>query len=340
MEYKILQYQKEVFEKGKAKPVNLIHGEEEYLVKSFTEKLRKIYKENYIVLWGDEAGLEDLYIYSKERSIFSGVRIKKSCVVMPKFEDFLKKLGRSKKAQNTFLEVLKKIKDATVYFIVERKLTTQDLSKEPFKTISTIGDIIVADRLTPKKIRELVKRKLEREAGGIEEEALDLLIDMCNSNLMVLKQETEKLINYAGKRKITVEDVRNVCFPWENYNLFELIDSFFDGDLERTLRLTKDAFRRGILPLQIQATLVSYLTKLYFFHKLIEKGENPDKALEKVGVKHSFMKLKFKGYSEKVDKEKAFKLLESLQRIDVFEKLYFINQEKALLDFFENALTK
>ncbi|MDQ7082629.1 MAG: hypothetical protein Q9N34_06520 [Aquificota bacterium] len=65
-----------------------------------------------------------------------------------------------------------------------------------------------------KKILEIVRRKFQREGGGIEEDALELLVELCGGDLMVLRQEVEKILTYAGKEKITKEVVESVCSPW------------------------------------------------------------------------------------------------------------------------------
>ncbi len=336
MSYKILQYQREVLEKGKVKPVNLIHGEEEYLIKAFIEKLKSIYGENFTIVWGDEINPEDLYELVSEGSMFSAITDR--VVLILNFDELIKKVGRKKKSMNTLVDLFKKINTAKLFAVVNRKLTHQELAKEPFKSISTLGDIILADRLSTKKIKEIVKKKLEREAGGIEDDALELLVEMCQGNLMILKQESEKLIAYADGKRITVEDVKKVCFPWESYSLFDYTDSFLEGDVEKTLRVLKDVYMKGIPALQVQALLSSYAIKIYTAHRLLEKGVSLDKALEIVGVKHQFIKLKFKNYLEKISKEKAEKLIEALYKLDYAEKVYFADPETHLRKFTVNFL--
>ncbi len=331
MDYKVIQYQREVLEKGAIKPLNLVHGDEEFLLRTLIEKLREKFGDNFTLAWGDETTLEDLYELSSEGSMFSAVTDK--VVLLMHFDDFLKKLGRKKKSMESFLELLKSLKTTKLFAVVNRKLTSQELTREPFKTISVRGDVILADRLPPKRVKEIVRKKFEREAGGIEEPALELLVEMCQGNLMVLKHESEKLIAYSEGKKVTEEDVRKVCFPWESYNLFDFIDSFFEKDVERTLRVLRDAYVKGTPALQIIGMLSGYITKLYTVHELISEGERIDSALEKVGVKHQFAKVKFKKYLDSISKEKARELLELMYRLDYSVKVSFANPESTLVKF-------
>jgi DNA polymerase-3 subunit delta len=331
MDYKVIKYQKEVLEKGKIKNLNLLHGEEEFLIKTLLENLKKVFGENLNVVWGDELELGNLYELASEGSIFSGSREK--ALVVLKFEEFLRKLGKKKKDMEALLELLKKLRNTKFFAVVGRKLSAQELAKEPFKTIASLGDVITADRLPQAKVKDIVRKKLEREAGGIEEDALELLTRMCGYNLMILKQESEKLVAYAEGRRIGVEDVRKVCFPWEDYAIFELIDSFFSRDLEKTLRVLRDSYRKGISPLQILGMLSTYISRLYIVHNLLSLGDPLDRALDKVGVKHSFAKLKFKEYLENTPEERAKKLLEDLFRLDYAVKVLFEEPQKALANF-------
>ncbi len=332
--HRLPTYQKEVLEKGKAKPVNLVHGEEEFLIKALLERIRSIYGDGLSVAWGDELSLENLYELGLEGSMFSkgGER----AVFVLNSEPFLNKVSRKKAQLDAFRSFLSRLSKTKLFFVVNRKLSASELSKEPFKTVSSLGDVILADRLPTEKVKEIVRKKLEREAGGIEEGALDLLVELCQGNLMVLKWETEKLIAYSDGEKITEDTVRKVCVPWESYGMFEFLDRFFERDVKGSLRILKDMYRGGVLPLQIVSTLSSYAIKLFTLHLLLEKGEDLEKALDTVGVKHKFARLKFKRYLDKVPKERARKLVEGLYRLDFAIKVRFSNPERSLMRFTED----
>ncbi len=330
MAYRILQYQKEILEKGKSVPVNIVHGEEEFLVRALLDRLKALYGENASFVWGDEIDPEEIYTVLSEGSIFSSAAEK--AVVVLRAEELLKKL-RSKKALSSFTETLRKLKSTTLFLVFSGKLSSQDLSREPLKSLSGMGHVIVADRLNPSRVREMVRRKLEREAGGIEENALNLLVEMCGGNLMVLRHEVEKLIAYAGGRKITEEDVRKVSFPWESYTVFDFIDRFFEGDLEKALRALEDAYRKGIPALQIQSTLASYALRLHTLHRLLRRGESADSALDKLKVRHSFLRTKLKAYLRTLGKERTAELVRSLHGLDLAQKLYYANPERSLRNF-------
>ena len=326
MEYKLLPYLKKVIEKNSPKAINLVYGEEEYLIRTLVDKLKENFPNGYRVLWGDELSLDSFFEFVSGGSLFSSKGY--NVLVVFAFDIFLKNLG--KKGIGNFLDVLKSVKGVYIYLVVEGKLSRTELSREPYKTIISMGDVIVADKVPKQKVKEIVRKKFEREAQGIEEQALEKLIDMCGSNLLALKQESEKLLAFSGGGKVKLEDVEKVCVPWEETGLFELVDTVLEGDIEKSLSALREVLRKGVSPFQIVATLASYINKLFIVHEMLSRGTSLETALESVGIKHNFLKLKFKRYLDSLDSQRAEALIESLYRLDYGTKVRFLPPDKEL----------
>ncbi|HID65703.1 MAG TPA: DNA polymerase III subunit delta [Aquificaceae bacterium] len=333
MEKTIIQFQKEFFVKPPQKRVFLIHGDEPYLIKNFLSKLKEKYRENYKVLWGDDITEEEFYTNISETNIFGN--LKENAVVLYNFEDFLKKLGRKKKAKELLIKTLKNIKSNYLFIVFDRKLQKQELSTEPYKSIQSFGMVIVAGRLSKEKIRQLVLKKFREKGVKIEEKAIDYLLELTEHNLMELKLEVEKLIDYAFETKdLSLEEVKSIAFAIsENANLFEFIDAFLMGEGEKAVKLLDTLYRWGFHPLQIQKILVSYVIKLYIAQRLLQKGKDLNTVLESLGIKNNYAKLKFKNYIQRNKTDRLERMLSFLQRIDMFEKIYFQNPEDMFKDF-------
>ena len=182
------------------KRVFLIHGDEPYLIKNFLSKLKERYRGNYKVLWGDDITEEEFYSNISETGIFGN--LKENVVVLYNFEDFLKRLGRNKKAKEFVIKTLKNIKSNYLFIVFDRKLQKQELSTEPYKSIRSFGLVVVAGRLSKEKIKQLVLKKFGEKGIKIEEKVIDYLLELTEYNLMELKLEVEKLIDYAFETKI------------------------------------------------------------------------------------------------------------------------------------------
>ncbi len=274
----ILDYQKDL-EKRNIKPVNLVYGEEEYLYKTFVDKLSKLYRVE--ILWGDEINKEEFLRRVSEGDLFS---FQKRVFVVKRAEELLKKIKDHKFIPN----LAKRLRSSFVFFVVLEKLSKQDLEKEPIKSISQVGDLLELKKLDKKKTRELVQGKFDKEGVQIEEQALDFLLSATDYDLMKLKNEVDKLL-LLGKKNITLEDVRRVCLWDAQANMFDFVDAFFTKDKEKALLQLSSLLRNGVPPLQIFAMLSNYAIKLYTLYGMLKDGSSVESALHRLDVKHPFL---------------------------------------------------
>ncbi len=317
----IIEYQKNLSQKT-LKRVNLVFGEEEYLVKTLLDKLRNLYPVS--IIWGDEVSLQDF-----ERTITTGgIFGKEEILFVYKAMDLFEEIKDYKR----FSSFLSKVRDKFIFFYVETKLTDKDLQKEPFSTIAKLGDIISANKLDRRRIRELVKNKLQKEGISIEDSALDYLLEATSYQLMILKNETDKLVLY-GKPKLTLEDIKAVLVSDLEMSVFDFADGIFLKDYEKALDSLNAVLRSGMHPLQVLTLLTNYALKLYTAKNLIEEGKKPEEALSLVDVKHPFQVLNFKRYLEKNSKEELLSLLRRLYLLDISIKVYFSDPATSLRNF-------
>jgi DNA polymerase-3 subunit delta len=320
LEQKALTFIKSI-DKGDIPSLVLIHGQEEYLVKTILEKIREKFGGSLTVLWGEETDPEVLMSEVSEGDMFSSTA--RRAVFLMNFDRFLKSLGRSKKALSNFTSRLGRIRGSHLFLYYPQKLKQSDLRKEPFSAIAKVGLVVSAERLPRKKVLEMVRKKLEREAGGIEEDALELLISLTEGDLMVLKQETEKLITYADGERITLEMVAKVSAPWSRSGIFDLLDAFFEKRVGDYLRSLKDLVREGTPPIQIFAMISSYSVKLYQISSLMEKGIPQEEAMRRTGIQGGFQSIKFKSYMKNWKREELRQLVQELYRTDRRMKVLF-----------------
>ncbi|WPM31858.1 DNA polymerase III subunit delta [Hydrogenobacter sp. T-2] len=317
----LLEYQKNLG-KGQIKAVNLIHGEEEYLIKSFLDKLREMMPVR--ILWSDELSLEDFIGFVGTAGMFA----KTEALFIYMAEEFFKGIKNHK----NLISYLERLKDKKVFFYVSYKLSDKDLQKEPFLSLSRLGDVIYAGKLDKRKVRELVKNKLQREGISIEDSALDYLLEASSYQLQILRAETDKLILY-GKRNITLEDIKSVVIAELDLSLFDLSDGLFLKDYEKALNSINSVLMAGIHPLQVLTFLVNYTLKLYTAKTLVQRGWEVEKALSEVGIKHKFQVFNFKKYLTANSLENLSLLIRKLYLLDISVKVYYSDPAQALKRF-------
>ncbi|MFN7065615.1 MAG: DNA polymerase III subunit delta [Aquificaceae bacterium] len=317
----LIEYQKKL-SKDSVKKVNLVFGEEEYLVKTLVERLKEIFPLR--IMWGDELSLQDF-----ERTLLSGGMFGGREVLFVYKASDLFKVSQNPKRFSSFLE---KVKDKVIFFYVEGKLRDKDLQKEPLFTLSRLGDVISANKLDKKRIRDLVKNKLQKGGIYIEENALDYLLSATSYQLMLLKGETDKILLY-GKPKISLEDVKRIVVADIELGVFDFVDGLFLKDYEKSLSSLRSLLRSGTHPLQILTILGNYALKLYTAKASTEEGKSLEEVLNQIEVKHPFQRLSFKNYLNKNSKQELYDLLRRLYLLDIAIKVYYAEPATSLREF-------
>jgi len=315
----LIEYQKGL-ENRDIKPINLVQVEDEYVLKTFVDKLSNLYEVK--ILWGDQLDRKSFFSVFSEGEMFTK---KKRVYIVKRAEELLK----SVKDVGYFLSLTKRLKNASVFLVVSEKLTKAQLEKEPLKTLLSAGDFLEAKPPNKKKIKEIVKNRFEKEGRQIEDQALDYLLEITSYNLMELKNEVDKLLLYKEGR-ITVEDVKKVCISSAEYTVFDFVDAFFNKDLERALVYLSSLIRAGVHPLQIQAVIISYALKLF---SLVSSGQDKERAFAELGLTSPYLKHSFRSYAEKFSLEELRFLIFKLHNLDTLEKVYFADPGESLRRF-------
>ncbi|MGB9873551.1 MAG: DNA polymerase III subunit delta [Hydrogenobacter sp.] len=315
----LLEYQKGL-ENREIKPVNLVQVEDEYVLKTFIDKLSNLYEVK--ILWGDELDRKSFFSVFSEGEMFTK---KKRVYIVKRAEELLKSI----KDASYFISLTKRLKNVSIFLVVSEKLTKQQLEKEPIKTLLSVGDFLEAKVPNKKKIKEIVKNRFEKEGREIEDQALDYLLEITSYNLMELRNEVDKLLLYKEDR-ITIDDVKRVCVSNVEYTVFDFLDAFFNRDFEKALLSLSSLLRSGIHPLQIQAVMVSYALKLF---SLVSSGEDKEKAFAELGLTNPYLKHSFKIYAEKFSLEELKQMILRLHQLDMIEKVYFADPEESLKRF-------
>ncbi|WP_340694845.1 DNA polymerase III subunit delta [Hydrogenobacter thermophilus] len=318
----LLEYQKGL-ENREIKPLNIVQSEDEYVLKTFTDKLSSLYEVK--LLWGDELERKSFFSMLTEGEMFTR---KKKVFVVKKGEEFLK----SVKDGAYFVSLAKKLNKVSVFFVISEKINKSQLEKEPLKTILSIGDFLEAKSPDKRKVRELVKSRFVKEGRDIDESALEYLLEITSYNLVELKNEVDKLLLYK-EGKITLEDVKSVCFSSAEYTIFDFINAFYTKDMEKSLVYLSSLLKSGISPLQIQAILINYSIRLFVASTSARDQTDKDKIFTELSLNNPYLRHSFKIYMEKFTAMEVKNLILKLHTLDIAEKVYFADPQESLKNF-------
>jgi DNA polymerase-3 subunit delta len=113
------------------------------------------------------------------------------------------------------------------------------------------------------------------KAAGLvpDREAVMILADLLEGNLLAAQQEIEKLALLKGSGPISAEDVLASVANSARFDAFLLADRILSGDLEDGLRVASGLHRIGVPIQMVNGALVSSIRKLELYGLALANGE-------------------------------------------------------------------
>jgi DNA polymerase-3 subunit delta len=130
-------------------------------------------------------------------------------------------------------------------------------------------------------------------AAGLrcEPEAVALLAERVEGNLLAAKQEIDKLSLLASGDLVSVDAVRAAVADGARYDVFQLADAALAGDGARAARILRHLEQEGVAATLVLWSLVRELTVLHSVAYQARAGESLGRALAAAGVWRSRMSL-------------------------------------------------
>lgn len=167
--------------------------------------------------------------------------------------------------------------DDTLLLIRTVRLDPKQRSSAWFKALDSLGVVVL---VWPIGVREL-PRWLEgraRDAGLVlEKDALALLADRVEGNLLAAVQEIKKLSLAGLPSPLSADDLAGVLEDVAHFDTFELIDAVLGGDARRASRMVLTLRQEGVALFQILGALTAQL------RRIAEGGRVPPQRQRLVG---------------------------------------------------------
>jgi DNA polymerase-3 subunit delta len=258
-------------------PVYLISGDEPLLVQECCDMVRTRAR---------ESGCSDREVLDTSNSSFQWQDILHSATSMSLFSE--RKLvelripngkpgAEGSKALCEYLEVSG---GEDVLLIISGKVDKQSTNSKWFKALDKAG---VTVQVWPVKTHELPAWLRQRVQGAdmrIDEDALQLLCERVEGNLLAAVQEVEKLKLLATDSHITVATVTEAVSDNARYSLFDMADSALKGDASTSLRMLHGLRGEGTEPPVALWALTREIRTLCEVQQDCNKGQSAQQALK------------------------------------------------------------
>ena len=305
-------------------PIYLFYGEEEYLISTLINKIKKRFGElvlgiNYILI--DDTNIDEL-ISNVEIPAFG---YDKKLIIV-KNSNIFKKDGRKKKNSaleekliNYFNDNFEIVKDSCVIIFNEIEVNSSEL----FNVIENKSISFKSDYLDIKSLVAYLKNICSLYHVNVEEKALVYLVENCGTNLRVLINELRKVIEYTGEgNTIEIDTIDKLCIKQIESVIFDLTDNIGAKKISKAIEIL-DNLISNKEPLQvILVTLYTHFKRLYIC-KISQATTNKEALIAALGIRpnHTFLIKKYQGQSKNFTQKTLRELIEALADLDYNSKI-------------------
>ena len=259
------------------RPVYLVSGDEPLLVQECADRIRAAAR---------HAGCSERQVFDAGERSFDWLELAQGAGSLSLFAErrlLELRIPSGKPGSEGSKALLEYLDDAAdggdVLLIVAGRIDKASTSSKWYRAIDSIGATVT---VWPPREGEL-PRWLAQRAGAmgltVERDALDLLAERVEGNLLAAVQELEKLRLLAGDQPIDIQRVGAAVSDNARFSVFACVDAALAGHGADSLRMLQGLRAEGTQPTVVVWALTRELQLLHGLCLAVEAGQPPGQAV-------------------------------------------------------------
>ncbi len=182
------------------------------------------------------------------------------------------------------VEYLERSSGDDVLLLVFGKIDKQSTNSKWFKALDKAGATV---QVWPVKAHELPRWLQQRLAAAgleIDRDALDLLSDRVEGNLLAAVQEVEKLKLLAEGGRVSAATVTSAVSDNARYNIFDMADRALAGNAAESIKMLRGLRGEGTEPTIALWSLLKDIRTLQQARSAVDAGQRPQQVLSDLRV--------------------------------------------------------
>ncbi len=189
-----------------------------------------------------------------------------------------------KPGSQAIIDLVEQAGPELLFIVTGPKLDRSGSASKWAKTIDQKG---VSLPLWPIGVRELpgwIANRMRVAGLQPDRDAVSLIADRVEGNLLAAQQEIEKLRLILGAGKVTAEAVNDAVANSSRYDVYKLADAALAGDANRSVKILGGLRAEGVEPVIVMWALTRELRTLATLDDVIRQGGDLGGAMQKSGV--------------------------------------------------------
>jgi len=264
-------------------PVYLVSGDEPLLIQESCDQIRNAASKNGFsereLLHGDKGDGDILLSASETMSLFAEQKIYEFRLPKAPAAEFCK----------AFLTWCENPPQDQILLISCAKLDKKSTNKVWYKKLEQLGVHIAIWPVEAKNLPGWLAQRAAKKGLNLEPEALKVLAERVEGNLLAAQQEVERLSllypnNDTLNASLTASQMREYVGDNSRFDSFELLEASFAGDAKRLTRILTGLKLEGEAVAKINGLLTYELRNLTKMAWDCQQGELPAKVMQKYHV--------------------------------------------------------
>jgi DNA polymerase-3 subunit delta len=177
------------------------------------------------------------------------------------------------------LEYVEEPPQDTALLIISARLDRTAQKSKWVKALSSAGVFCPIYNIDEKRLPGWISARMRAAGLDPDREAVALLADRVEGNLLAAQQEIEKLLLLDGPGKVDIEAVRASVGDSSRFDVFQLADAAVGGDLKRCLRVLSGLRQEGVEPVLVSWALVREIRSLAGLAHAVSRGTSIGAAM-------------------------------------------------------------
>ena len=166
-----------------------------------------------------------------------------------------------------------------VLLIAAGKIDRQSTNSKWFKALDKAGAIIQVWPVGARELPRWLQQRVEAAGMNVDFDALQMLCDRVEGNLLAAVQEVEKLKLLCPEGRITPEAVAESVADNARYDLFELVDQALSGNVASGLKMLQGLRSEGTEAAVVLWALAREIRLLYQCRTAMQRGQSAQQAM-------------------------------------------------------------
>ncbi|MBT8142077.1 MAG: DNA polymerase III subunit delta, partial [Gammaproteobacteria bacterium] len=181
-------------------------------------------------------------------------------------------------------ELISKQPEDILLIILCPKLERGVTSSKWYKSLDQHGVFVDVRPVRPEHMQRWISERLGKHGLRAETDAVRLLVDRIEGNLLAAAQEIDKIALLFSDGDLTVQQVQKAVAHSARYDVYRLSDAALSGWKRRALKILDGLQSEGVEPILLMWSLLRDLHQLIAAAHGVQAGKNQNSAMRSVGI--------------------------------------------------------